>query len=160
MSHELEIIGSNTFVEIEGIKNIPAKIDTGADSSSVHVENISMDRDGILSFDLFGKKISTSDYKVGIIRSSNGDEELRYRAKLSLKLGTKRIKATFSLSDRSKNNFPVLIGRRTINKKFLVDVSNREIQTQKHPHTKHYNRELRENPFEFHKKYVIQAKEK
>ena len=29
------IIGSTEYVEIAGIKNIPAKIDTGADSSAI-----------------------------------------------------------------------------------------------------------------------------
>lgn len=157
MSIDLPIIGANTFVSIEGISDIPAKIDTGADSSSVHVENIHMSEDGVLSFNLLGKsgkKISTKDYKVAIVRSSNGAESVRYRAPLSLSLGGKRIRAVFSLSDRSRNNFPVLIGRKTIKGKFLVDVSDRPINTSKHPHTLKFNQELQKNPLKFHEKYI------
>lgn len=156
--NSLPIIGANTLVSIEGVSGIPAKIDTGADSSSVHVENIDMSESGVLSFNLLkksGKIIETTDYKVAVVRSSNGSEELRYRAPLSLELGGKKIRATFSLSDRSKNNFPVLIGRKTIKGKFLVDVSEKDLTVEKNPKTPHFNKELRENPYEFHKKYVI-----
>ena len=150
----LEIIGANTFVDIEGVKNIPAKIDTGADSSSVHAENISVSEDGTLTFEIFGKKLSTKDFKVAVVRSSNGDEEIRYRAPLSVKIGKKKIKSFFSLSDRSKNIFPVLIGRKTIKNKFIVDVSREEFRPEKHQKTPHLNKELSENPFKFHQKYV------
>ncbi len=150
----LEIIGANTFVSIEGIDNIPAKIDTGADSSSVHVENLSVSEDGILSFELFGKKIERKDFKAVVVRSSNGDEEVRYRAPLSMKIGSKKIKAFFTLSNRGKNNFPVLIGRKTIKNKFVVDVSEREIQPKARLRSKSLNRELQKNPFKFHQKYI------
>lgn len=150
---EKEIIGANTFIEIEGIKNIPAKIDTGADSSSVHAENISVSEDGTLTFEIFGKKISTKDFKVAIVRSSNGDEEIRYRAPLSVKIGKKKIKSFFSLSDRSKNIFPVLIGRKTIKNKFVVDVSKVEVEKKEHSRSLKLNSELRKNPFKFHQKY-------
>ena len=156
----LSIIGSTEYVEIEGIKHIPAKIDTGADSSSVHVENIEMSPDGVLSFELFGKKLETTSYEVAVVRSSNGAEQLRYRTKLHIKLGKKRLFTTFSLSNRSKNNFPVLIGRATLEGRFLVNVSKRDINPEKNPKTKDYNNKLKENPFEFHQKYVTLAKEK
>ncbi len=151
---EKEIIGANTFVSIEGVEGIPAKIDTGADSSSVHAENINVSKEGILSFEIFGKKVERKSYKVAIVRSSNGEEQIRYRAKLSIKIGSKKINATFSLSDRSKNHFPVLIGRKTIKNKFIVDVSQEEIRPEKHHKTPHLNKELSENPFKFHQKYV------
>ena len=152
-----EVIGANTFVTIEGVSGIPAKIDTGADSSSVNVTDIEMSPDGTLSFNLIeptGKRISVKNYSVAVVRSSNGSEEPRYRTQLSLELGGRRIRTTFSLSDRSRNNFPVLIGRRTLKGKFLVDVSHREISPDKHPLTRHLNEELRVDPLKFHEKYI------
>ena len=150
----LEIIGANTFVAIEGIENIPAKIDTGADSSSVHVDNISVSKDGTLSFELFGKKIERKEFRAVVVRSSNGEEEIRFRAPLSVKIGSKKIKAFFTLANREKNDFPVLIGRKTIKNKFIVDVSEREIPLKKRLRSKRLNQELQKNPYEFHQKYI------
>lgn len=159
---KLDIIGSTELVSLENFLNIPAKIDTGADSSSVWASNISVDKNGILSFSLFdknsefytGEKIERKDFRALVVRSSNGDEEIRYRTELSLKLGKKRIKAMFTLADRSKNHFPILIGRRTLKNKFLVDVSKRAVDKEKNPKTPTLNKELKENPFKFHQKYI------
>lgn len=154
----LEIIGANTFVSIEGIKNIPAKVDTGADSSSVHVENLNVSKDGTLTFELFGKKIKRRDFRAAVVRSSNGDEEIRYYAELKLGIGGKKIKSMFSLSDRSKNTFPVLIGRKTIKNKFIVDVSKAEIKRKALRRASKLNKELKKNPFKFHQKYIKKEK--
>ena len=49
-----KVIGTNAYIGIMGIK-APAKIDTGADSTSVWASNIKMSKDGVLSFTLFDK---------------------------------------------------------------------------------------------------------
>lgn len=158
----LDIIGSTELVSLEDFLNVPAKIDTGADSSSVWASNISVDKNGVLSFSLFdrdskfytGEKIERKNFRALVVRSSNGDEEIRYRTELKLGLGGRKIKAMFTLSDRSKNNFPILIGRRTLKNKFLVDVSKRAIDKERNPKTPGLNKELKENPFKFHQKYI------
>ena len=159
----LEIIGSTEYVEIAGIKNVPAKTDTGADSSSVWASGIDVDKDGTLSFQLFDKKSplytgevikrQKGDYKVKIVRSGHGDERIRYRTELDLTVKGRKIHAMFNLADRSKNNFPVLIGRRTLNGKFLVDVSKMAVKKQSNPKTPKLNAELEKNPYAFHQKY-------
>ena len=159
---DLDLIGSTEYVEIAGVKNIPAKIDTGADSSSIWASEIDVSPAGVLSFCLFdkssplytGDKIQRQEYKAKVIRSSNGDEEIRYRVELPLVLAGHSIKARFTLADRSKNNFPVLIGRKTLKGKFLVDVSKMSIEKSSNPKTPRLNRELAQNPYEFHQKYV------
>ena len=156
------IIGSTEYVEIAGIKNIPAKIDTGADSSAIWASDINMEQDGSLSFLLFsqksplftGKRLKTTDYKVKSIRSSHGDTQIRYRVKLPLKLSGKSFEAFFTLANRSRNNFPVLIGRRTIKGEFLVDTSKNTIDRQTNPATPKLNQELKEDPLKFHQKYI------
>lgn len=158
----LDVIGSTEFVEIAGIKNIPAKIDTGADSSSIWASNINMNEDGTLVFSLFDKKsplytgdrLKTTDYKAKNIRSSNGNEQIRYRVMLPIKLHNKTLITAFTLANRSKNHFPVLIGRRTLEGNFLVDVRKMSVP-RKVPHSStRLNQELQENPYEFHQKYV------
>ena len=157
------IIGSTEYVEIAGIKNIPAKIDTGADSSAIWASDINMEADGTLVFSLFGKKsplftgkrIKTTDYRAKSIRSSHGDVQVRYRVKLPLELNGKNFETVFTLADRSKNNFPVLIGRRTIKGEFLVDTSKASVKPIHRPTTTiKLNQELKNNPQIFHHKYI------
>lgn len=162
-TRNLEIIGSTEYVEIAGIKNVPAKIDTGADSSSIWASHIRITKDGILKFRLFdegspfytGRAFKRKDFKAAVIRSSSGHEQIRYRAHLPIVLSGHRIKILFTLSDRSNNNFPALIGRRSIAKKFLVDVSKKHTSIPpKNPKTKIIQRRLKEDPHKFHLKYV------
>ena len=156
------IVGRNESVDfVRFAHNVPAKIDTGADSSSIWVSHVRVDKAGVLRFSLFGeespfytgKTLKRERYKVAMVRSASGHDQIRYKTQLSLRLGGKRIRATFNLSDRSLNRFPVLIGRRTLKGKFIVDVekirykqSNREIQ-------KELNDKLSENPYDFYKNY-------
>ncbi len=160
--NKLNIIGSTEYVSVAGIDHIPAKIDTGADSSSIWASDIDMSKDGVLSFVLFsqksplytGERLCTSDYVVKIIRSSHGDEQIRYRVKLPLTLGNKTFTTTFTLANRSRNNFGVLIGRRTLDGNFLVDVSKSSIERHSIPETPRLNQEMKKDPYAFHRKYL------
>ncbi len=113
-----------------GIKNVSAKIDTGAESSSVWASNIK-ERHGMLTFSLFdadspfytGEELSTKDYEIRLIKNSFGHTEFRYKAKLKVSIEGRVISVKFTLANRSTNTFPVLIGRRTLQGRFLVDVS-------------------------------------
>lgn len=134
MSKRLDIIGANTFVDVEGITHVPAKIDTGADSSAICASHIKV-KDGVLQFTLFhpiskfytGEVITRRQFTIITVRSSNGEAEERYRTHLSLCINGRHIRSSFTLANRSKNNFPILIGRRTIRGKFLVDVSQKDV---------------------------------
>ena len=161
---EKAIIGSTELVDFgERAQRVPAKIDTGADSSAVWASNIRIDKDGVLKFSIFGegspyyngKIFKRTDYSVAMVRSSSGHEQIRYRTHFTITIKGRKIKALFNLSDRSNNVYPVLIGRRTIAGKFLVDVCERD-----HVHQYKYtadnkvlNKELARNPYKFYKKY-------
>lgn len=131
----LTIIGKNALIQVAGIKNVPAKIDTGADSSSIWASDITINPENQLEYRLFapqsqfytGELITTSDYTVQRVRSSTGHVTVRYRVKLPIVMGGRRLRASFTLYDRSTNNFPILIGRRLLNRHFLVDVSRADI---------------------------------
>lgn len=158
---EKEIIGSNAYISVMGIKKVPAKIDTGADSSAIWASDIGVDKKGILNFKLFGpksefytgKNIRTANYKVVVTRSSHGEEKIFYRTYITIRLGTHKIKALMTLASREKNNFPILIGKRTLKNKYIVDVSQKEISTDKNPAVKSLMKELKQNPYKFHQKY-------
>lgn len=164
---DLPIIGATEYVSIGNYHKIPAKIDTGAESSAIWASNIRVKKDGTLKFTLFDEtspfysgrvfRRAPGTYKVGFIRSSNGQEQIRYRVYLPIKMGGKKIRILISLADRSKNVFPVLVGRRTIAGKFLVDTSIKninEIPKDLRKERAKLNDELNENPYKFHQKHV------
>lgn len=161
MKANLPIIGKNELVKIGGRVDVPAKIDTGADSSSVWATNVKIKKDGTLTFCLFGegspfyngKIFKRTDYKVVVVRSATGEEQIRYRTHFPVTIAGKTIRTLFNLSDRSKNNYPILIGRRSISNKFLVDVSKSTIDYPKNPKTNSLNAELRADPHAFYRKY-------
>ena len=142
--------------------DIPAKIDTGADSSSIWATKIRVGRDGVLRFSLFGegskhyngKIFKRTDFDVASVKSSNGESEIRYRTHLTVTIADRKIRAKFNLSDRSNNTYKVLIGRRTISSKFIVDVSCKKSRLPNPAKTKILNRKMQKNPYQFHKKYV------
>jgi hypothetical protein len=127
------IIGRAELVRFPELGDIliPAKIDTGADVSSLWASNIQATDTG-LTFTLFNKAsryytahvvtVPKSQYHMTRIASSFGEKELRYVVKLRIELKGRRIKASFTLSNRSSKLYPILIGRRLLKGKFLVDV--------------------------------------
>ena len=163
---EKYIIGRDDKVEFIGYaKDVPAKIDTGADSSAVWASDILVDKDGALHFKLFGEgspyytgeEISTKDYSVILTKSASGDVVMKYRTKLSIRIGSKRIAANFGLSNRSTHNYPVLIGRKTLHGRFLVDVT-QETETSKQIKKntpQGLNREMRKDPYKFYKENYL-----
>ena len=162
LKKSLPVIGSTELITVAGIKGVPAKIDTGADTSAIHASSLDMKKDGTLVFTLFdkhspfftGERLTTKDYMAKVVRSAHGDEQIRYRVRLPVKIAGKSFETTFTLANRARNNFPILVGRRTLDGNFLVDVSKSAVSRPKNPHTPSLNRELKENPYEFHQKYV------
>jgi len=132
MKKKATIIGPRAFVDIKGhnIKSVPAKVDTGADSSSIWATRISEDG-GELSFVLFGpgspwytdEVIKTKEYSIRSIKNSFGSTEFRYKVPIKITLHGRTIRARFTLSNRASNRYPILIGRQTLKDKFIVDVS-------------------------------------
>lgn len=161
-SKDLPIIGNSVRIEVAGIKEVPAKVDTGAESSSIWVSDIVMEEDGRISFCLFapgsefytGERLYSDDYKAMSVRNSTGQATVRYRVHLPVVIKGKKIKAGFTLADRSRNNFPILIGRRLLKGRFLVDVSKLDVPYPSRPEDTRLNEELSNNPQEFHQRYI------
>lgn len=127
---KLRLIGRREFVDFPllGIHHVEAKIDTGAYTSSIHCEMIKLDYENSIPilyftieaeqavpyrFDLFTQKK---------IKNSFGEMEERYVIKTLIRLGRKKIWSTISLTNRDNMRYPVLIGRRMLKGKFLIDV--------------------------------------
>lgn len=164
MKSEKTVIGRTALVSFptEGIKGVPAKIDTGADSSSVWASNLHIDDDHTLHYTLFaaespfysGKTHTTKSYKVRLIRSSNGTTQVRYSVKLTVSIGGRKVRGSFTLADRSNNTYPVLIGNKLLYRKFLVDVAIGKIRSEKNKaKSNKLNSELLLDPKAFFEKY-------
>lgn len=158
---EVTVIGANTYIDIVGVvKDVPAKVDTGADSSSIWASGVSIDSTGKLHYVLFDKKspfyngeeFVTASYSVAGVVSSSGHRQIRYRTKLPVIIKGRRIMVEFNLSNRSKHQFPILIGKRTLRRKFIVDVADAPIKPAP-SNTERLKQELQENPYEFYRKY-------
>lgn len=167
LHRNLPIIGATEWVSIGKYHKIPAKIDTGAESSAIWASKITVTEDGTLKFVLFGKssplytgrvfKRAPGTYKAGLVRSSNGQEQIRYRVYLPIKLGGKKVRILVSLADRSRNIFPILVGRRTIAGKFLVDTAQKQISDipiELRKERALLNEEMGANPYKFYQKHM------
>ena len=166
-----DIIGREVAIDFgDEIKAVPAKVDTGADSSAVWASDIFVDRDHVLHFKLFddgspyytGIEHTTKQFSVAMTKSSSGDMMLKYRVKLPITIAGRSLCTSFGLSDRSTHNYPILIGRRTLSGKFIVDVSQSEdlIKVKKNTPSG-LNDKMKKNPYEFYKKnYLNGASEK
>lgn len=119
------IIGSEEFISFPevGIDSISARIDTGAATSSLGVKKI-LEKDGVLCCTMPNhQQVCFKDYKKKIIKSSFGHIEERYVIRLLVNISGRKIRTDFTLADRSKMAFPVLIGRKLLRNKFIVDIS-------------------------------------
>lgn len=134
---ELTLIGRAEKVDFPELafKRIPAKVDTGADASSIwaHTVNVDDANDGKLEVIFFGPespyydgrvhKFPKSAYTITRVSSSFGHREIRYKLKLKIKVKGRIINGSFTLSDRSAKLYPILLGRSLLKHKFIVDVS-------------------------------------
>jgi hypothetical protein len=125
-----EIVGWRELVGLPalGLSQIPAKIDTGARTTSLHaevLEEFEREDGKYLRFavDWDGERHEGIAIHVDVrgITSSNGDTQKRYVIKTPLKIGNQEFKAEISLADRSDMKFPMLIGRTALRRRFVVD---------------------------------------
>lgn len=125
------IIGRAETIEFDGISQpVPAKVDTGAFSSSIWASKI-VEKDGVLSFVLFdtdftgytGEVIETTKYALVRVENSFGKSEQRYRVDLKVVFCGKKFTSSFTLADRSSKIYPVLVGRKLLKGRFVVDVA-------------------------------------
>jgi hypothetical protein len=128
------IVGRLEIISILDLElfDLDAKVDTGADSNALHCDHIEIDeKNNKVSFTLLdevhesyhGKRMIFPLYKIKRVKSSNGQVELRPSIKVITMFMGKKIKSVISLTNRADMKYPMLIGRRFLNERFLVDVS-------------------------------------
>lgn len=129
---EKQIIGRKEKADLPTFNLIDkvVKIDSGAYTSSIDVVSIKKD-DLVLKviFEENGKEIHFDSYKIKKIKSSNGVTQERYVIEGLIVLGKETYLTEFSLTDRSGMKFPILLGRKLLNKRFLIDSSKTNLLT-------------------------------
>jgi hypothetical protein len=105
--------------------SVPARIDTGADLSSLDARDIVV-RKGIAEFRLGSQpgphRVQLPIVDWGHVQTSMGVEK-RPIVAISICLGSKLVRTPVTLKDRSGMAYPFLIGRSALSGSFLVDTS-------------------------------------
>ena len=134
----LPVVGWRELVDLPGIGliGVPAKIDTGARTSSLHARVLDeFERDGkpFVRFAVDWDDIAHEGEAVQVdkrgITSSNGETQRRFVIKTPLRIGTTTFRAELSLADRSDMKFPMLIGRTALRRRFVVDSGHSWLQS-------------------------------
>jgi hypothetical protein len=132
------VVGWRELVSLPelGLVGIPAKIDTGARTSSLHgqvLEDFVRDGERFVRFavDWDGTRHFCEAVHVDLrgITSSNGDQQTRFVIKSPLTIGNLTFRAEISLADRSQMQFPMLIGRTALRRRMVVDSGHSWLQS-------------------------------
>ncbi|MBA3863381.1 MAG: ATP-dependent zinc protease [Alphaproteobacteria bacterium HGW-Alphaproteobacteria-9] len=134
----LPVVGWRELVSLPelGLNDIPAKIDTGARTSSLQaivIDDFLRDGERFVRFavDWGGVRHQCEAVHVDIrgITSSNGDRQERFVIKTPLTIGNLTFRAEISLADRSQMQFPMLIGRTALRRRMVVDSGHSWLQS-------------------------------
>mgnify|MGYP006179254693 CR=1 FL=1 len=133
---EKKIIGRTEIVDFPELQifNIEAQVDTGAYTSALHCEDVRLEiRDGKkwLIFKVFThgndtrslQEVAFSNFYKKKIKNSFGHIENRFIIMTTIGLFGEKFNIEISLADREKMRYPVLLGRKLLKGRFVVDVA-------------------------------------
>lgn len=134
MAKKRPTIGWREWVQLPdlGVDEIKAKVDTGADNSSLHafnIERFTRDDVAMVRFEIHPRQkrkrpsIACEAEIIGEkkVKNPGGRREVRPIIKTTLVVAGKEIEARVNLTTRDEMTFRMLLGRRTIRKNFLID---------------------------------------
>ena len=140
----MQTIGRREIIDLPqlGLMNIEAKVDTGAYGSALHCHEICVNKESgkeVLSFkvldpdheDYHGKEFRFEEFDDKRVKNSGGEEERRYTIRTSIVIFDEPYDVEFSLTDRKKMKYPILLGRKFLSKKFIVDVDQKHLSHKK-----------------------------
>jgi len=133
------VIGLAEYVDIPGwrIRGLRAKVDTGARTSALHVENLRELSRGRVRFDVRLHRLR-SDRRVTVeapvvrrarVRASTGVAQVRIFVAVTVQIGTVVQEIELGLVDRANMLYRMLLGRMALSGHFLVDPSSRYLLT-------------------------------
>ena len=133
---EKRIIGPTTIIaEADSELDFKARVDTGATTTSMHVEEWSIEDESPEMANNVGKPIrilvknhrgesqwiNSRIEEIGTVKTSEQAED-RYKVELTLCWSDVKKRVLVTLNDRSQMKYPMLIGRNFLEGDFVVDV--------------------------------------
>jgi len=120
------------------LSEIDLKIDSGAYTSSIHCSNIEEKTENGETFIRFtlldeehlfynNKEFSTKNFREKLVKSSNGIAEQRYVIKTKIFIFNETFDISLTLSERKEMKYPILLGRKFLNKKFVIDTTKKNL---------------------------------
>jgi hypothetical protein len=135
------VIGFAEFVDLPkwGIVGLRGKIDTGAKTSALHVENVREVGNGRVGFDVRLHRrnaartvhVEAKIRRRGRVRPSSGAAEMRLFVSTTLRIGPIEREIEVGLVDRENMIFRMLVGRTALGHGFLVDPGKRYVLTRR-----------------------------
>ncbi len=129
------IIGVAEYVDFPdwGVRSLSARVDTGARTSALHVENVQLLPGSRVRFDVRLQRddagarvtVETNVSRRTPVRSSTGHTESRIFVKAHVRLGGREQQIEVGLVDRRHMLYRMLLGRSALKHHFLVDVTKR-----------------------------------
>lgn len=131
------LIGWSELVDLPDwkIRGLRAKVDTGARSSALHVENLKPLPRGRIQYQVVlnredrGRRVNVvaTISRRARVRSSTGEYTTRYFVKTRLRLGGHERAVEISLVDRGDMTFRMLIGRTALAGLYVVDPTHKNL---------------------------------
>jgi len=133
-AEEKRVIGWREWVQLPdlGVVEMKAKVDTGADNSSLHAFNVErIERDGAeyVRFEIHPKQRSkkpTIHCEAPLamekkVKNPGGRTELRPVIRTRVVVAGEELEALVNLTSRDEMGFRMLLGRRAVRSRFVID---------------------------------------
>ena len=129
----LEVVGATeTILLREGETDFTARVDSGAETCSIHAVDIAVsppDRTGARPIEFYTENLdgdlvlvhSYVDSEV-TVKTSEGEEK-RFKVMLAIEFKDQVKEVEFTLNDRHRMKYRVLLGRNWLSNNYVVDVS-------------------------------------
>ena len=138
--HKLVVIGRRERISFPELNlfDIEAKVDTGAYSTTIHCHDVevkNIEGKQVLCFKLLDpehaeytdKEQRFEVFQLKTFKNSFGEQEDRYVVQTLIKLGKRKVRGTVSLTSRANMRYPVLIGRKLLKDRFIVNVAEEQL---------------------------------
>lgn len=134
------LIGRTDIVDFPKLEllGIDIKVDTGAYTSSFHCHSIEVKNNVLRCLFLdpehekyHEKHLEFEEFTQKTVKSSNGIKEKRFLIETEILLFEQTYPIKLTLTERGSMKFPVLLGRKFLSKKFVVDTSRKDLSFRK-----------------------------